>query len=280
MNTNNVIIAHIPVIHKGYMKLFEEYRGYHFYLINLDVLGFLDEFPYLERDMRALDVDVAFRIINDLYFINSTSKLSPRHIEDIRNSENVVMPDEDVTRWFAEEYLDGMEVQFVESFLRWDWKNAPVKEVVVPDVIISKLEFDRNIICLAEGYAEKSSDWWRHIGAVIVKDGEMLYWGYNKHIPSPYTPYINGDIRTPFLPGECIYLSSAEHGEAGVIARAAATSGNLAGSDIYVTTFPCPGCARMIISAGIKRVFYKEGYSLAHASEDLKSSRIEIIKVE
>ncbi len=275
----DTLIAYIPVIHSGHSKLFEECRGSCCYLVDPPTLGFIEKFPYLGRETRALDVHTMQSLVQSMDYFDSVEVLSVEHISAIKESQNIVMADEDATRWFAQEYLHEVDVQFKSWFLRWDWDNAPAKEVVVPDVCVSKLKFDKDIIKLAYGYSERSSDWWRQIGAVVVKDGEVIYWGYNEHSPSPHTPYINGDTRTPFLAGQHIDLTSAGHAEAKIIAHAAGLKGGLDGSWIYVTTFPCPGCAISIINAGIKRVYFCEGYSLAHAAENLKACGVEIIQV-
>jgi dCMP deaminase len=127
--------------------------------------------------------------------------------------------------------------------------------------------------------AQKSPDWWRQVGSVIVKNGEIIFSGYNKHKPTEQTSYINGDPRSNFDAGKNIEVSIALHGEAGLIATAAREGISLQGASIYVTTFPCPNCAMLIMQSGIKKVYYKDGYSLLHAEEMFQSAGIEIVQV-
>ncbi len=70
------------------------------------------------------------------------------------------------------------------------------------------------------------------------------------------------------------------HSEAGAIAEAARKGISLEGADLYVTTFPCPPCGKLIAYSGIKRVFYKNGYGVLDSERILKDKGVEIIKVE
>lgn len=55
--------------------------------------------------------------------------------------------------------------------------------------------------------------------------------------------------------------SRAVHAEMDAIVAAARNQGvAVMGADMYVTTFPCHNCARHIVAAGLKRVFYIEPY--------------------
>ncbi len=104
--------------------------------------------------------------------------------------------------------------------------------------------------------------------------------GFNQHLPHPQAPYINGDPRTNFKPGEYIDLSTSGHGEATVIGFAANKGIALEGASIYVTVLPCPPCAWLIKSCGFKKVYYCEGYSLVGSVETFKNAGIEVIFVD
>lgn len=155
--------------------------------------------------------------------------------------------------------------------------KVPVKE----DLLISTDELDRKFMGVARKFSDKSSDWWRQIGAVIVKDGKVILKSHSKHKPSAQSPYIDGDPRANFDAGEVgsdIYTSI--HAEAGLIADAAKQGISLDGASIYATTFPCPNCAMQIIAAGIKKVYFADGYSLLNAERNFKLSGVELIKID
>ena len=62
------------------------------------------------------------------------------------------------------------------------------------------------------------------------------------------------------------------------IAKAAQMGVSLEGSTIYVTTFPCPVCAKLIVYSGIERVVFSEGYAILDAQDILNSYSITIQK--
>jgi dCMP deaminase len=128
--------------------------------------------------------------------------------------------------------------------------------------------------------AGKSSDWWRHVASAIVKDGKVLLVAHNHHIPSAQTPYIQGDPRSDFQKGVNLELSTAIHSEASLIAQAAEKGISLRGASVYVTTFPCPPCAKLIAYSGIKKVYYSSGYGVLDGESVLKVKGVEIIFVE
>lgn len=90
------------------------------------------------------------------------------------------------------------------------------------------------------------------VGCVIIKDGEVLSKGYN-HLPagidvSKYSLAREGSYHETKYP----YML---HSEAMAIVDARVP---LQDADMYVTLFPCNECAKLIIQAGIKNVYYLE----------------------
>lgn len=65
------------------------------------------------------------------------------------------------------------------------------------------------------------------------------------------------------------------HAEMHAITQAAASGRAVRGATLYCTTFPCHGCARHIISAGIKDVVYIEPYPKS-LTQQLYSGEIEV----
>ena len=122
----------------------------------------------------------------------------------------------------------------------------------------------------------------RKVGAIIVKDRHILSTGYNG--PPKGTPHcdeIGGCMREKLkVPsGERMELSRAVHAEQNAIIQAAKLGINIEGSDMYVTNQPCFICAKMIINAGIKKIYIKEGYPDKSAEEILKEAGVELIQL-
>ena len=111
--------------------------------------------------------------------------------------------------------------------------------------------------------ARRSSCLRRQVGAVLVKDKNILASGYNG-VPTGITHCAEtGCLRAKLnVPsGERHELCRGLHAEQNAIIQAAKHGTNIDGATLYSTTMPCIICAKMIINAGIKRVVYEEGYA-------------------
>lgn len=94
------------------------------------------------------------------------------------------------------------------------------------------------------------------VGSLIVKDRRVMGIGANRSFPDlckyrgclRVEKYGNND-KTHRSPADCRAL----HSEVDAICN---SEGDLHGATIYVTRYPCESCARAIVSAGIKTVYY------------------------
>jgi len=274
-----IAIVYVPVIHEGYRKFIENHKDVGtFYLWGQDLI---DETEYLKKEIRALSPEIIKKSIKAIFQKINFKILSKKDILKLGKSKGeIIMPDDDISHELKEKYLKDKEVIFVNVFLRWDKRNSVRENKIANDQNVTADEFSQKMIFLAKKEADKSSDWWRHVGAVVVKNNKVILTGYNHHVPSPNLPYIDGDPRNCFHKGECLELSTAIHAEAGLIAEAARRGISLEGAEIYVTTFPCPPCAKMIAYSGIKKIYYKEGYGVLDGEEIMKSRGVKIVLVQ
>ncbi|MBR8827688.1 MAG: dCMP deaminase family protein [Gomphosphaeria aponina SAG 52.96 = DSM 107014] len=101
------------------------------------------------------------------------------------------------------------------------------------------------------------------VGAVIVKDRQVLATGYNGS-PSGSVHCTAQGYCYPGL-SSCdaskTMPSRAVHAEANAIAQAAKHGISTNGATIYVTLEPCVSCLKLIISSGIKEVFYETDFN-------------------
>ncbi|MDO8593861.1 MAG: deaminase [bacterium] len=275
---NKALVAYVPALHAGYVVLFKKYKRSDMFILGASLISLT---PRMERDIRALSPEEALHAIQGLNIFHSISILENGTIKKaLSGYKHIILPDEDVSRNIAQKFLKNHEVSFEKIFLRWD-KNTSMMEFKVPsDRIISTKSNDLKFLREAIGEASKSPDWWRRIGAVLVKGKKIKIRAYNRHFPSDATSAIMGDPRSNFDYGEQpeIYLSI--HAEADIIAQAARMGILLEGSEIFVTTFPCANCARLLARVGIKKLFYAQGYSKLDAEKILKSTGIEIVLVK
>ncbi len=192
----------------------------------------------------------------------------------------MVMPDEDVMHEIQAKHFPNAKIEWDSIFLRWDKHKSTEGKPVEADQRVSKDAKDVEMIALLNKEAEKSSDWWRHVGAAIVKDGRVIAITHNKHVPHEQTPYVNGDPRADFSKGVNLELSTGMHAEARLVADAAKDGTSLKGCDLYVNTFPCPPCAKLIAYSGIKRLYYSGWYGVLDGESILKTNGVEIIFVD
>ena len=94
----------------------------------------------------------------------------------------------------------------------------------------------------------------KHVGAVIVRDKEILATGYNGSMAG--TPHCD-EVGHLIEDNHCVRTI---HAEINAIAQAAKHGVNILGSTIYITTRPCWNCFKVIVNSGIKRIYYLESY--------------------
>lgn len=273
------LVAYVPVLHEGYRKFFTKHDGPQELLLFGPEITV--EFSQLAKEIRQLEPSLMQKAIEALGIFEKVIVLDVAGARALNSSEReVVLPDEDVSRELAEKYFPKAHITFDPIFLRWDKHNATRERQLMPDAHITKEKFHRSVIKQTEEEAEKSSDIWRHVGAAIVKNGEVVLLSYNKHVPSPHSPYANGDPRGNWSRGEQMELATGFHAEASIVAEAARHGIALEGADMYTTVFPCPPCAKIVAYSGIKNLYCGGGNAILDAEDVLKSKDIQIIFVE
>jgi dCMP deaminase len=274
------ILLYLPVIHAGY----EGFLARHPDATGILLLGagFREQYPSLAKDIRALPPERAARYLALAAGRPPVQVVEPADLPAALTSDVLVLPDEEVMRDLAARYqLDrGRELIFDRTFLRWDreWSRAPLPAGF--DTQITAADLPRELLGLARQLSARSSDWWRQVGAVAAREHRVLGCAWNRHLPTEYAPYLSGDPRDGFGRGVRLDLSTAIHAEAALIAEAARTGTALAGADLYTTTFPCPGCARLIAGAGFRRCFYAGGYSVLDGVDVLRAAGVALIRVD
>ena len=271
------LFAYVPALHRGYLELFERYHGGMLYLLGD---GFRKQFTSLERDVRAVSANRMQCAINGLEIFGNTDIIEPGGWEGFLNEHtHIAAPDEDVMHELLDPFIGKIEVTYEDWRLRWDKQLTLAERPVTPNCTLRESTFREEFMKLTEEESAKSADFWRQVGAVAARDGRFLFSAYNEHLPNDRAPYMNGDPRSNFNAGEFIEFSTALHAEAAIVAASSEKEVTLRGSDMYVTTFPCQNCARLLARAHVRRVFYRDGYSRLDAREILGDARVEVIHV-
>jgi dCMP deaminase len=129
--------------------------------------------------------------------------------------------------------------------------------------------------------AERSTCLRRAVGAVIVKDKRILSTGYNG-APTGLRHCLEvGCLREKLgvESGKMHELCRGIHAEQNAIIQAAYHGVSVKGGSLFCTNQPCSICARMIINAGIEKIYYQSGYADPLAKELLEEAGIEMKQI-
>jgi dCMP deaminase len=119
----------------------------------------------------------------------------------------------------------------------------------------------------------------RKVGAVLVKEKRILCSGYNgapAKVPHcRETGCLRAQLKVPS--GEKHELCRGVHAEQNAIIQAAYHGIRVSGSHLYCTNQPCSICAKMIINAGIRKVYYKDGYDDLLTLDMFEKAGVELV---
>lgn len=270
-----VLVCDVPVLHKGYINLFERHQQM---VSSIYLLGeaMREAGKFYHEEIRALPPVTVRACVKALDIFELVEILDEEPSEWLRQ-QRIIATNDSLTQRIVEKYFAGSEVVTDTAFLRWDEKNVAAMRDLQYTVASSEEE-DRRMIELAKSVANNSSDYWRHIGGVVVlPDGKIGGTGFNCHVPSEHLPYAFGDPRDHIKAGVNPEIATVLHAEQWIITQAARKV--LEGSDLYLTMFPCAMCAKQVAYSGIRRLFFETGHVNLNGEDVLRSQGVEIIQV-
>jgi len=134
------------------------------------------------------------------------------------------------------------------------------------------------------------------VGAVIIRDGRCISWGYNGAPPG--LPHCEDNehgwvmipqYREAMDPEEAADMArlmleehgcrNATHAEANALSFAAKQGISTDMSTLFVTVSPCDTCSKLLIAAGIRRVYYQEEYRDPSGLEILRMANIGAVQL-
>jgi dCMP deaminase len=126
---------------------------------------------------------------------------------------------------------------------------------------------DETYMNIARSISQRSYAVRSKVGAVLVKNGQIISDGYNG---------------TPYGFDNCCEIDANTskretlHAESNCILKLARKGSSVGtdGSTLYVTLSPCFDCAKLIIQAGIRRVVFSIQYRLTDGIDLLKQAGI------
>jgi dCMP deaminase len=152
---------------------------------------------------------------------------------------------------------------------------------------------------IAQVLADTSSGVRLKVGAVLVRDNNILSTGYNA-LPSaidgpledkqymintaaPWLDvnYIESEYPFQDVTGRYKLVTKPEvrHAEKSVLMNLCKTNESAVGASLFVTASCCKYCAIDIVDAGIKEVFYKEEYRDVSGLEYLRANNVKVTKI-
>ena len=105
-----------------------------------------------------------------------------------------------------------------------------------------------------QSYAED-----RKVGAIIVKDDNIISFSYNG---------------TPRGTNNDTQVHEVLHAEAQAIAKVSRSNQSTLGATLYSTLSPCIDCAKLIYAVGIHRVVFRDNYKCSRGVEFLISQGV------
>ena len=109
-----------------------------------------------------------------------------------------------------------------------------------------------------------------HVGCILVKDNRIISQGYNG--------FLSGH------PHKSVILNNHEiatiHAEQNAIIDCAKRGVNCNNSIAYITHFPCLICLKMLIQAGIEKIYYIYDYKNDYENIEKLNITIPIIKLD
>ena len=117
-----------------------------------------------------------------------------------------------------------------------------------------RASWDEYFLGLADKVSERATCDRAHVGAIIVKDNQIIATGYNGSPPKQ--PHCD-DVGHIMRGGHCI---ATIHAELNALLQAAKHGHSVDGATIYVTHYPCFECSKALVTAGIKKVVYASEY--------------------
>ena len=134
---------------------------------------------------------------------------------------------------------------------------------------------------IAEVVSTRSTCLRRHVGAVLVKNKQILATGYNGVPRGIAHCEERGCLRDELgIPsGERHELCRGLHAEQNAIVQAAFHGVAVEGAEMFVTLQPCVTCAKTLINAGIVAVHFRGDYPDELSKELFKEAGTRLVRV-
>ncbi len=147
-------------------------------------------------------------------------------------------------------------------------------------VYMNRPTVDEYFMSMAALASERSTCLRRKVGAVIVKDKQVISTGYNGAPKDMAHCGEAGCLRENMgaESGTRHELCRGVHAEQNAVIQAAVFGVSVKGGTLYTTHHPCVLCVKIVINAGLERIVYKDGYPDELAEKMIMENGIQIEK--
>lgn len=148
--------------------------------------------------------------------------------------------------------------------------------------ILKRPSWDTYFMQIADLISTRATCVKRKVGAIIVKEKQILATGYNgapkNHPHCSATGCLRKQLQLPS--GANHELCRGLHAEQNAIIQAASCGVSIKGALLYCTFLPCVICAKMILNAGIKKVIFSGYYPDDLSVQMFADSKVELTLFE
>lgn len=146
-----------------------------------------------------------------------------------------------------------------------------------------RLSWHQYFMTITRQVAERSTCTRAKVGAVIVRDKNILATGYNgAPAGMPHCIDVGCLIYQSKTPDGEIEENCFRtiHAEINAIAQAAKNGSSIKDGSIYITHTPCIHCLKVLVNTGIKDIFYERPYKLHTLNDILQHTHVSLEKVD
>lgn len=130
--------------------------------------------------------------------------------------------------------------------------------------------YDRAYLRMATEWARLSHCKRKQVGALIVRDGQIIADGYNG-TPSGFDNCCEDEHDHTHW-----YVL---HAEANAIMKVARSTNSAIGATLYLTLSPCRDCSKLIHQAGIRRLVFRDRYKDCEGIDFLELAGVEVVQI-
>ena len=139
---------------------------------------------------------------------------------------------------------------------------------------MTRVNWEDYFMNIAKEIASRSTCDRKHVGSLIVRDKTILSTGYNGSIRG--MPHCD-DAGHMMENDHCV---ATIHAESNAVLQAAKNGVMIDGSEIYITASPCWPCFKMLVNAGIKKIYYGEFYRDDRIFDVAKKLGVELVHIK